>query len=214
MPTLSEAASKAMLADLGIPVPKEAVVDTAVAAGEAAAALGFPVVAKLCGDAIAHKTERGLVRLGLLSVAEVEAAAQELLSAAGPDDGPVQVLVAEMVRGRRELIAGIVTDDAFGPCVMLGLGGILAEAIEDVVFRIAPLTLTDADEMINELQTQKLLGSFRGEPEVDRHSLAQTLVQLGTFAIDHPEVISVDLNPLIVVDGLPVAVDALVEVRS
>ena len=212
MPTLSESESKALLAHVGIVLPKERVVATAVEAAEFASQIGFPVVAKLCGDAIAHKTERGLVRLNLGSPADVEEAAQSLLDAATPDDGPVGVLVAEMVRGRRELIAGVVRDRAFGPCIMLGVGGVLTEAIEDVVFRVAPITALDAHEMIADLASQKLLGPFRGEPELDRVALAATLVGLSTFVMERDDVVSVDCNPLIIVDGKPVVVDALVEV--
>ena len=97
-------------------------------------------MAKLNGDAIAHKTERGLVRLGLADAAAVRQAAGELLAAATPDDGDVAVLVAPMIRGNRELIAGVLRDPQFGPTVMLGVGGILAEAVADVVFRPAPST--------------------------------------------------------------------------
>lgn len=214
MPTLSEAESKALLGACGIVLPQEAVVDTAAEAADAAARIGFPVVAKLCGDAIAHKTERGLVRLGLRDAADVLAAARDLLAAATPEDGAVQVLVAEQVRGRRELIAGVVRDPQFGPCVMLGLGGILAEALEDVVLRVAPLERVDALDMIDDLATQKLLGAFRGEPALDRDALADVLLGLSAFAMARPDVVSVDCNPLIICDGRPVVVDALVEVGS
>ncbi len=214
MPTLSESDSKALLADVGLLLPAERVVATAAEAGNVASQIGFPVVAKLCGDAIAHKTERGLVRLNLGSADDVVAAAQSLLDAATPEDGPVGVLIAEMVRGRRELIAGVVRDVAFGPCVMLGVGGVLAEAIEDVVFRVAPLSELDAHEMIADLTSQKLLGAFRGEPAVDQDSLVQTLLGLSRFVMERDDVVSVDCNPLIIVDGKPVVVDALVEVSE
>src|SRR5256712_2481128 len=110
----------------------------AAAAALAASEIGFPVALKLCGDAIAHKTERNLVRLGLADPVAVRAAAAGLLALGRPEDGDVALLVAEMVRGRRELIAGVVRDPQFGPCVMLGVGGILAEAVGAVVFAAAP----------------------------------------------------------------------------
>jgi len=109
-------------------MPAEHVVADASAAAEAADALGYPVVAKLCGDAIAHKTERGLVRLRLTDGDAVRDAARELLAAARPEDGDVGVLVAPMVAGNRELIAGLHHDPQFGMTVMLGVGGVLAEA--------------------------------------------------------------------------------------
>ncbi|HYD10276.1 MAG TPA: acetate--CoA ligase family protein [Acidimicrobiales bacterium] len=215
MPTLSEAESKRVLAQAGVPVLDERVVGTAADAAAAADELGYPVVAKLCGDAIAHKTERGLVRLRLTSSDDVQQAAQELLDAARPEDGDVGVLVAPMVSGNRELIAGLHDDPQFGMTVMLGVGGILAEAISDVSFRLVPLERADAEEMIDELATQKLLGDFRGEAAVDRGALVDVLLGLAKASQDDPSIRSADLNPLIVTaDGRPVAVDALVEVAG
>ena len=125
--TLSESASKALLRHYGVPMADEREVHDAVAAADAATHIGFPVVVKLCGDAIAHKTERGLVKLRLADASSVTAAAAELLSKATPADGEVSLLVAPMVSGNRELIAGVVRDPQFGANVMLGVGGVLAE---------------------------------------------------------------------------------------
>ena len=210
MPTLSEADSRRLVEDAGVAVSPWTTASDAGSAAEAAEALGLPVVVKLCGDAIAHKTERGLVRLGLTSRDEAGAAAADLLAAARPEDGEVGLLVSTMVHGNRELIAGLVRDEQFGPCVMLGLGGILAEAVADVAFRLAPLEHGDALDLIDDLGAQSLLGEFRGEPAVDREALADTLMALSRIAADS-NIQSVDLNPLIVVEGRPVAVDALVE---
>ncbi len=216
MATLSEAASKALLARHGVPLLDEQVVGDADAAATAAEELGFPVVVKLCGDAIAHKTERGLVRLGLRDAGAVRDAAADLLGRAQPEDGAVGVLVAPMVRGTRELIAGVVHDEQFGACVMLGVGGVLAEALRDVSFRLAPITDVDAEEMIDELRTTALFGPFRGEPAVDRDALRAVLLGLSRLATTDPSIRSVDVNPLIVSerDGRPIAVDALVETRA
>ena len=126
--TLSEHASKEIVAAYGVRLPKECLVTSAEDAAAKASEMGFPVVLKLAGDNIAHKTERGLVRIGLPDAASAASEAADLLAQARPEDGEVSVLVAEMVRGNRELIAGVVRDPQFGPCVMLGLGGILAEA--------------------------------------------------------------------------------------
>ena len=211
--TLSESESKRLLVEYGLPVPAEVVAVSSTAAADAADSMGYPVVAKLEGAAIAHKTERGLVRLGLPDRAAVERAAAELLAAATDDDGEVGVLVAPMIKGNRELIVGLLRDRQFGATVMLGVGGILAEAIADVVFRPAPLDRVTAEEMIDDLATQRLLGEFRGEAAVDRDAIADLLVGLGRLAVDRPDVSSVDVNPLIITaDGSPVAVDALVEV--
>jgi acetyl-CoA synthetase (ADP-forming) len=151
----------------------------------------------------------------------VEAASVELLAAARPEDwggspaspeaGDVGLLVGSMVAGARELIAGFVRDDVFGPCVMLGIGGIFAEALGDVAFRLAPLEPVDADDLIDELSNQALLGPLRGEPAVDRAALARIVLGLAETGVGDERIRSIDLNPLIVAGGVPVAVDALVE---
>ena len=212
--TLSEAASKALLRGHGVPLLDEREVATVPEAVVAAAELGHPVVVKLCGDAIAHKTERGLVKLGLADATAVEHAAEALLAAATPDDGEVSLLVAPMVRGTRELIAGVSRDPQFGPTVLLGVGGILAEAVGDAVVRLVPLRRADAEDMIDGLATQALLGEFRGEPAVDRDALVDVLLGLSAAAEADEAIQAIDLNPLIVVGGRPIAVDALVEVTA
>ena len=215
--TLSEAESRRLVARHGVPVSPfvtGTTTDEVLAAVDADPDLVFPVVAKLCGRAIAHKTERGLVRLRLADADALRAACADLLAAARPDDGAVEVLVSTMVDGNRELIAGLATDPQFGLTVMLGVGGILAEAIRDVTFRLTPIERVDADEMIDDLATQRLLGEFRGEPAVDRAALAQAVEALARVGTEVPGVVSADLNPLIVVEGRPVAVDALLEVED
>ena len=209
--TLSEADSKAMLARHGVPFAPERLVGDPDAAAAAAAEVGLPVAVKLCGEQIAHKTERGLVRLGLSDPSAVAAAAAELLAAARPEDEATGVLVAPMVSGTRELIAGVAHDEQFGPTVLLGVGGVLAEAVADVAVRLVPITRVDALEMLEQLSTQALLGEFRGEPELDRDAVADVLLALSAAAEEEPGLVSVDLNPLIIDGGRPVAVDALVE---
>jgi len=171
-------------------------------------------VVKLCGPGIAHKTERGLVRVGLADAGAVRRAATELLDAARPDDGPVEVLVAPVARATRELIAGMHTDPQFGRVVMVGLGGVLTEALGAVAFALVPLTAADAEAMIDALDAPALLGPVRGEPALDRPATVDVLLGLSRLAVEDPAVRSVDVNPLMVVDGRPVAVDALVEVAD
>jgi acetyltransferase len=212
---MSEALSKQILTPFGFPFAGEAVVETPTAAGDAADAMGYPVVAKLNGDSIAHKTERGLVRLKLANREAVEQAAIQLLAMATPEDGAVQLLIAKMIDGSRELIVGMVHDPAFGKTAMLGLGGIFAEVIQDVVFAPMPIDLNSAHRMIEGLKHQSLLEDFRGERSVNRDSLARALVSLSEACDQHPEIMSIDINPLIVQrDGTLVAVDALVELRD
>ncbi|CAB4640103.1 MAG: hypothetical protein F2612_04680 [Actinobacteria bacterium] len=210
--TLSEAASKELLATYGVPFAPEHKVFGTDEAVTAATALGFPVVAKLGGDKIAHKTERGLVRLRLNDAAAVHQAATELFAAATPDDGEVHVLVAPMVSGTRELIAGLLVDQQFGPTVMLGVGGIMAEVIKDVAFRPAPLTKEIALDMVKSLRMQGLLEEFRGESAINVNQVVDCLMGLSAVATDRADIVSVDINPLIVKsNGDLVAVDALVE---
>ena len=213
--TMSEALSKRMLTPFGFPFAGEAVVETPTAAGDAADAMGYPVVAKLNGESIAHKTERGLIRLKLANREAVEQAATQLLAMATPEDGAVQLLIAKMIDGSRELIVGMVHDPVFGKTAMLGLGGIFAEVIQDVVFAPMPIDLKSAHRMIEGLKHQSLLEDFRGEHSVNRDSLARALVSLSEACDQHPEIVSIDINPLIVQrDGTLVAVDALVEIRD
>jgi acetyl-CoA synthetase (ADP-forming) len=213
--TLSEADSKTLLAAHGLPFAREVLVATPDEAAAAAASFGGPVVVKLNGDRIAHKTERGLVRLRLTDPEAVREAATELLGLAMAADGDVSLLVAEMVVGLRELIVGLQRDPQFGMTVLLGVGGVLAEALADVQIRLVPITDVDAHEMIEGLATQALLGPFRGDDAVDREDLVSVLVALSRAAEAHPDLVAADVNPLIVrATGRMVAVDALVEVAS
>ena len=212
--TMSEALSKQLLSPFGFPFAVESLVETASEAGDAADAMGYPVVAKLNGDSIAHKTERGLVRLNLADRAAVEQAATQLLAMATSDDGAVQLLVAKMIDGSRELIVGMIHDPSFGSTAMLGIGGIFAEVIQDVVFAPMPINLDAAHRMIKGLKYQAILQDFRGERAVDVDALAHALVSLSAACEKNPEIVSIDINPLIVQrDGTLVAVDALVEIR-
>jgi len=204
-----------MLAGYGIPLLPEKSAVTVEEASFAANQFGYPVVLKLCGDAIAHKTERGLVRLRLSNSIDVARAADELLAAATPEDGSVSLLVAPMVSGSRELIIGALRDPVFGATLMLGVGGVMAEAIEDVVFRPLPITAHDARSMVGSLRLQKLLNDFRGESAVSIDELVAALMAVGRCMINDQRIVSVDVNPLIVqANGSIVAVDALIEISD
>ncbi len=213
--TLSEAESRRIVSSHGVvvsPFVTGRSTDEVITALADHPEVGYPVVAKLCGRAIAHKTERGLVRLQIVDEASLRSATDELLAAARPDDGDVEVLVSTMMAGNRELIVGLNDDPQFGMTIMVGVGGVLAEAIRDVSFRLVPISEADAVEMVDDLTTQSLLREFRGEPAVDRGALTDTLLALSRVATEVPGVCSADLNPLILVDGRPVAVDALLEI--
>lgn len=209
--TLPESESLALLADHGMVTNPFVIVRSPDEAAGVAASMQRPMVAKLCGDDIAHKTERGLVRLSLHTDAELADAIGQLLDARRPGEEAAGVLVAPMVSGLRELICGAVFDPVFGPMVALGVGGVLTEAVDDVVMAPAPITEADAHRLIGRLRTQGLLGEVRGERAVDRDVLAQQLVALSRAIDRNPDVLSIDVNPMIVSDGIPTAVDALVE---
>lgn len=206
--SLSEYQSKLLLAEYGIPITREGIVTTADEAVKRAKEIGYPVVLKGSGETISHKTEMNLIALNLKSNEEVRHAFKELTT--GPKAEVKEVLVQEMIKGDRELVAGLIRDAQFGPCVMFGLGGIFAEILEDVSFRVAPLTRWDAIDMMDEIQGKKILDAFRGEPAADRETLADILVAVGQIGLDHEQVKEIDINPLTLADGKPIAVDALV----
>jgi acetyl-CoA synthetase (ADP-forming) len=206
---LTEFEAKRFLSGYGVPVTPEQVVDSLEAALAAAEAIGYPVALKGSGEELLHKTELGLVKLGLKDDSALKEAYDQLTATAKI---PLkEMLVQQMVAGDRELVAGMVSDPQFGPSVLFGLGGIYTEALEDVVFRVAPLSPWDALQMMEEFRGRKILEAFRGMPPVDRKALADLLITLGTIGLEHPAIREIDINPLkIQRDGQPIAVDALI----
>lgn len=208
---LSEHEAKRFLSAFGVNVCREALADGVESAAEAAATIGFPVVLKVSGANLPHKTEVGGVALNLKSEQEVGDEARRLLRIPGCEG----LLVQEMVKGDRELVCGLVRDGQLGPCVMFGLGGIFTELLDDAVFRVAPLTAAEAGEMITEIRSAKILGPFRGQSPVDRQALARILVSLGDIGLRHQAVQAIDINPVkIRNDGTPVVVDALIALQQ
>jgi acetyl-CoA synthetase (ADP-forming) len=172
--------------------------------------LGFPVVMKGCSAELAHKTESGMVKLNVGNSEEAARVFDELIGKVKGLDG---VLIQKMIKGSREFVIGLSRDPQFGPCVMFGLGGIFTEALQDVTFRVAPLSKEDALEMIDEIKTKKILGEFRGSPAVDREALAKALVGVGELGMRYDSIAEIDINPLIISGDKPVAVDALVVLK-
>jgi len=209
---LSDFESKQVLADYGIPVTREVLARTGEELEEALGRVGLPAALKGCTPELAHKTENGLVRLDVRSPEEARRHFRDLLDAL-PREG-AGVLVQEFVRGERELVAGLIRDPQFGPCVMFGLGGIFAEILEDVVFRVAPLEMEDALEMMAEIRGRGILGPVRGMKVADREALARVLVRLGDLGLENEAVVSLDVNPLILSGGRPLAVDALIQLAG
>lgn len=208
---LNEHDAKRFLAGFGIPVCREVLVGAPEQAAAEAGAIGFPVALKASGATLFHKTEVGGIALNLKSREEVRDEARRLLRIPGCQ----AVLVQEMIQGDRELVCGLTRDAQLGPCVMFGLGGILTEVLDDAVFRLAPLTSTDALEMLQEIRGARILGPFRGQPPADTAALASILIALGTIALQYEAVREIDLNPVkIRPDGSPVAVDALIALQA
>lgn len=205
---LDEYRAKQVLAAAGIPVVREAHAGNASELVAAADRIGYPVVVKGLGAALGHKSELGIVHVGVPDGAAVAAAVRRIEAQAG--EGLEGYLVQEMRPGRRELAAGMFRDPDFGPVVMFGVGGIAAEAMSDVTFRLAPLTAGDAAEMVSEIRADALLGPFRGEAAVDREQIVSILLALSDLACTHSDLGEIDINPLIVdsAGGL-CAVDAL-----
>jgi succinyl-CoA synthetase beta subunit len=209
--TLSEYDSKRFLSCFGIPVCGESLAENPDLAAAEAVKIGFPVVLKASGADLTHKTEVGGIALNLGSIEEVKKEGKRLLKIQGCE----ALLVQEMVKGARELVCGLTRDPQLGPCVMFGLGGIFTELLNDVAFRIAPLSSWDAREMMQEIRSRKIIEPFRGEAAVDIDILSKTLVALGEIGLQFEEVSEIDINPLkIRSDGKPVAVDALIVLKK
>jgi acetyl-CoA synthetase (ADP-forming) len=206
--TLSEYESKQVLASYGIPVTPEELVINPEDLSQAIHKIGYPLVMKGCAAEIAHKTERGLIRLDVRNEDEAQTAFKEITAAM--DGAEKAVLVQQMIKGQRELVVGLTRDPQFGPCVMFGLGGIFTEILEDTSFRVAPIEKRDALEMIQEIKAHKILEAIRGMEPVDKDMLADILIEIGRLGIENEAVKEIDINPLIISRGKPVAVDALV----
>jgi acetyltransferase len=212
---LSELESKRMLADIGIPVTR----DVLIRSGEEArvAGLDAPFAVKVVSPDIPHKTEVGGVRLGV-AAENVQAAIEEVLSnarRAAPDARLDGVIISEMVSGGFELLAGAVNDPAFGPVIVIGAGGIEAEARADTACRIAPFGEETAREMVDALRCRRILDGIRGRPALDVAAVARSLALLSQYAWRNRHAIAeIDVNPLIVLPHGVIAADALILLRE
>ena len=210
---LSEHESKQVLAAYGIPVTREGLARDEAEAVSLAAELGYPVALKACSAELMHKSEQEAVLLNLSDPEAVRRGAVRILaSAQAPLDG---ILVQEMVPGNRELVMGLTRDPQFGPCVMLGLGGVMTEILEDTTFRVAPFDAAEAGEMTRELRASALLGPFRGQSAADLEALCRALVAMGRIGLELDLVAELDVNPVIITpQGGIVAADALVVIEK
>ena len=204
---LSEYESKQILQDYAIPVTSEILVSNEEDLINAAGKIGFPLVMKGCSRKIVHKTEKGLIRVDIRNKEETLAAFNEIKAAM--DVADKTVLVQQMVKGQRELVVGLTRDPQLGPCVMFGLGGIFTEVLNDTVFRVAPLEKEDALEMMQEIKGRKILDAVRGMAPADKNMLAEILIRVGRIGIENEKIKEIDINPIILSAGKPIAVDAL-----
>jgi acetyltransferase len=213
---MSEFAAKAILARAGIAVTRDVLVRDADDA--ALAGMRMPLAVKIASPDIAHKTDIGAVRLNVSSRAELEGAIAGVLAAArqhAPAAAIEGVIVSEMVTGGYELLAGAVNDPVFGPVVVLGAGGIYAEALKDRTCRIAPFGPEVAMEMVGELRCAAILRGWRGQAPADLAALAEVLARLSRLAWNHRDAIAeIDINPLFATAQGAIAADALIVGRQ
>jgi acyl-CoA synthetase (NDP forming) len=207
---LDEFISKKILKTYDIPTVDEAIATDVHECLQAAARIGYPVVMKGLQEGGVHKTEMGLVHL---DIRNKSTATRIFKTLTRKMNGQGRVLIQKQVKGHVELILGLIRDPQFGPCVMIGLGGIMAEIFHDAVFAIAPLNHQEALALTGRLQGQKLLDGFRGNPPVNRNEIARLLVALGTIGLAYPRIQEIDINPLIVAAAGAVAVDATIIVK-
>ena len=210
--SLLEPEALCLLACHGIEVPKTALLTTPEGAGQLPDAFArTPVALKVVSKDILHKSDVNGVRLGIVGKSAIQENAASLLSEVGrrcPGADIAGVLVMPMAKKGVELILGTTVDPQFGPVMLFGLGGIFVEVLKDVAFRILPISPTDADELTDDIQAKAILNGVRGMPPVDRQMLKTLMLRLSDIAMAHPEIVEIDLNPLIVCsDGYSV-VDA------
>jgi acetyltransferase len=218
--TLSESESTQVIATWGVPVAREMHADSVEAALAAVQTIGYPVALKADSPAILHKTEAGVIRLGLRSADEVRTAFAEVRGNAAhvvPEAPVTGVLVQEMVPDGIEVIVGVSYDEQLGPMLLFGTGGVLVEVYNDVALRHCPITPREAIAMVSEVKGARLLRGFRGRPAADLEALAETLVRVSHLAV-HLEgtLTELDINPLMVLpagQGVK-AVDALLVLQE
>jgi acyl-CoA synthetase (NDP forming) len=210
---LSEYESKQLLTAYGIPVTDDRLVTSAAEAARAAAAIGYPVVMKVSSPDLLHKSDLGLVQIGLTSAAEVKRAYSELLERAHKANKKAAldgVIVTELVKDGVETVVGLSTDELFGPVIMFGLGGVFVEIFEDVTFRVPPFDKNEANRMVREVKGFKLLEGARGQKPANVRGLVDVIMKVQRLALDHADLLDeLDINPLLVGPKRVVALDAL-----
>ncbi|MCP4024082.1 MAG: CoA-binding protein, partial [Desulfobacteraceae bacterium] len=208
-PVICEDEAKKIFKSFNLPVVEDLKVTSPEEAKEAAKKMRFPVVLKGIGSKILHKTELGMVQLGLATPDQVYDSACKMKEKA--KEKLEALLIQPQLKGEREFVAGMFKDDQFGPVIMFGLGGIFTEALNDTVFKIAPLSDADMEDMFDQLASKKLLNDFRGDKAVDKKEMKKILKGLSDLSCQVPHIREIDINPLMITpEGKPVAVDGLI----
>lgn len=210
-PALNEIEAKDVLAAAGVPVVAARLATSRDEAVRQANAIGYPVVLKVVSEQILHKSDIGGVKLNLDNAEAVGVAYDDIMNAARQHDPNATidgVAVQQMAAPGIEVIVGMTRDPRFGPVLMFGLGGVLVEVLQDVAFRLAPLTERDAREMMADIKARKVLEGYRGTPPADLQALAGILINVGDFALANPAVQEIDLNPIYAYPQGALAVDA------
>ncbi len=208
---LSEPEAKIICREYGIPVTEFEIASNAANAVSLAEEMGFPVVLKIVSPDVLHKSEVGGVVVNVASVDEVKHAYTTILGNVKnhtPKARITGILVQEMAPPSTEVIVGALKDSQFGPSVMFGLGGVFVEVLKDVVFRIAPVTMKEAQLMITQIKAYRVLTGFRKQPPVDTHAIAEIIVKTSQLMEDYEEIQELDLNPIIVYEKGAKTVDA------
>ena len=198
---IGDAEARAVQAAYGIPFPKSFLAKTAEEAAKAAEEIGFPVVMKITSPDILHKTDIGGVKLNLQSIDEVRDTFDLMMYRAQRYQPTAEIwgcLVQQQVKGGKEILLGMNRDPQFGPLLVFGLGGIYVEVLKDVTFRVAPIDRRQAREMLSEIRGFPLLRGVRGEPPSDMDAIVDVLLRLSQLVTDFPEIVEIDINPLMV----------------
>ena len=210
---LTEFESKQLLQEIGISVPVQKLTSSKEQTLFAAEEIGFPIVMKLMAEDVVHKSDTGAVKLNLKTKEDVDKAYDDLMSIPSQEEKKISVqkMADEPIT---ELIIGMTTDPQFGPALMFGIGGILVELLEDVSFRIAPITEYDANEMIHEIKGFPILDGYRGKPKADIDAIVEVLMKISDLVIKHEEIHEMDLNPVFIYNKGLICVDARIILKK
>ena len=208
---LLEPEAKTVCIKCGIPITNFKVAKNEAEAVKFAEQIGYPIVLKIVSPDIIHKSDVGGVIVGLKDAQEVRNAYKQILKNVKKHEANakiVGILVQEMAPSSTEVIVGAIKDPQFGPALMFGLGGIFVEVLKDVTFRVAPITVDEAREMITEVKAYPLLKGYRNQPPADIEAIVQILLNTSRLVMEHQEIKELDLNPIMVYEKGAKTVDA------